>query len=208
MNLPRKWLLCLLLLAGCSAAAAPVPAWRLDPAHTRVLFRVDHAGFSQALGLLPGIAGELRFDPDDWAGARVDVVVPLPRLLIGDDDWRDALLSRTWLHAGRHPEARFRSVRVEPTGGGTARVHGELSLRGETRPVVLEVKLNRLARNPIGFRRTVGFSATAVLDRRDFGMKEWTNLVGTRVELEIQAEAVRYTPDTDEEHDDADPQHD
>ena len=208
MNLPRKWLLCLLLLAGCSSAAAAAPAWRIDPAHTRVLFRVDHAGFSTALGLLPAIEGELRFDPDDWAGARVEVVVPLPRLLMGDDAWREALLSRPWFDAGRHPQARFRSTRVEATGEGSARVHGLLTVRGEEKPVLLEVRLNKLARNPVGFRRTVGFSASAVLDRRDFGMDSWPNVVGTRVELEIQAEAVRYTPDPDEEQDDADPQHD
>lgn len=208
MNLPRKWLLCPVLLAACSVAAADDTAWRIDPAHTRVLFRVDHAGFSQALGLLPGIEGTLRFDPDDWSGARAEVVVPLPRLQIGDEDWRDTLLSRAWFDADRHPEARFRSTRVEATGEGTARVHGLLDLRGEEKPVVLEVRLNKVARNPVGFRRTVGFSATATLDRRDFGLERWQNLVGTRVELEIQVEAVRYTPDPDEEQGDADPQHD
>lgn len=200
--------MCLLLLAGSSAAAAAPAAWRIDPAHTRVLFRIDHAGYSQALGLLPAIEGELRFDPGDWNSARVEVEVPLPRLQIGDDDWRDALLSRSWFHADAHPRARFRSTRVEATGEDTARVHGVLSLRGVEKPLVLEARLNKVARNPLGFRRTVGFSARATLDRRDFGLDRWQDLVGTRVDLEIQLEAVRYTPDPDEEQDDADPQHD
>ena len=208
MNLPRKALLCLVLLAGCSTAAAATPAWKLDPEHTRVLFRVDHAGFSTALGLLSGIEGELRFDPDDWASAKVEVVVPLARLQIGDEGWRDTLLSQAWFDAGRHPEARFRSIRVETTGEGRANVHGILSLRGVEKPLVLAVRLNQVAVNPVRFRRTVGFSASATLDRRDFGLERWQNLVGTEVALEIQAEAIRYRPDRDEEKDDADPQHD
>jgi polyisoprenoid-binding protein YceI len=207
MNRLRKSLMCLLLLAGCSTAAAAPAAWRIDPAHTRVLFRVDHAGYSQALGLLPAIEGELRFEPGDWSGARVDVEVPLARLQIGDDDWRDTLLGGAWFDAGAHPRARFRSTRVEATGPDAARVHGVLSLRGVDRPLVLEARLNKVARNPVGFRRTVGFSATATLDRRDFGLDRWQNLVGTRVELEIQLEAVRYRPDPDEEQGDADAQH-
>ena len=208
MNAVRNSLFCLLLLSSAAPAVAEVEAWRLDPVHTRVLFRVDHAGFSQALGVFPDVSGELHFDPDDWSGARLEVDVPLARLQIGDDDWRDKLLSGTWLEADVAPTARFRSTRVESTGEGQATVFGELTLKGHTREVSLDVRLNKLARNPLTFRRTAGFSATATLDRRDFGMAEWPNVVGQRVQLEIQAEAVRYTPSPNQERDDADPQHD
>ncbi|WP_290592430.1 YceI family protein [Arenimonas sp. SCN 70-307] len=208
MNRLRKGLCCLLLLCAGSAAAADAPAWRLDPAHTRVLFRVDHAGFSTALGLLPAIEGELRFDPDDWATARVEARVPLAQLQLGDEAWNQTMLSRSWFDAGNHPLAQFRSTRVEPTGEGTARVHGVLQLRGVEKPLVLDVRLNKLGRNPVGFRRTVGFSASATLDRRDFGLERWTNLVGSAVALEIQLEAVRSNDGSDKENGNADPQHD
>ncbi len=208
MNRVRKSLFCLLLLSAAAPAVAQIEAWRLDPVHTRVLFRVEHAGFSQALGLFPDVQGELHFDPADWTSARLDVQVPLDKLEIGDTDWRDKLLSSTWLHARRQPVARFRSTHVEPTGKDQARITGELTLKGETREVHLDVRLNKLARNPVTFRRTAGFSATAELDRRDFDMPSWPNVVGQRVQLEIQAEAVRYSPSPDQENDDADAQHD
>jgi len=208
MNAVRNSLFCLLLLSSAAPAVAEVEAWRLDPVHTRVLFRVDHAGFSQALGVFPDVSGELHFDPDDWSGARLEVDVPLARLQIGDDDWRDKLLSGTWLDADVAPTARFRSTRVESMGEGQATVFGELTLKGHTGEISLDVRLNKLARNPLTFRRTAGFSATATLDRRDFGMAEWPNVVGQRVQLEIQAEAVRFTPSPNQERDDADPQHD
>lgn len=208
MNRVRISLFCLLLLSSAAPAVAQVEAWRLDPVHTRVLFKVDHAGFSQALGMFPEVTGELHFDPDDWSGARLEVSVPLARLEIGDTGWRDKLLSGSWLEADVEPVARFRSTRVQSTGEGQATVFGELTLKGHTREVSLDVRLNKLARNPLTFRRTAGFSATATLDRRDFGMAEWPNVVGQRVQLEIQAEAVRYTPSPDQERDDADPEHD
>lgn len=204
MNALRKTLFCLLLLSASGLAAA-ADAWRLDPVHTRVLFKVDHAGFSQALGLFPDVRGELYFDPTDWASARLDVRIPLARLQIGDDGWRDKLLTRPFFDAADFPEARFVSTRVEPVDAENARVFGQLSLRGMAREVVLDVRLNKLARHPLTFRRTAGFSASAELDRRDFGMDAWPNVIGQRVTLEIQAEATRTR--NDQEQDDADPQH-
>jgi len=209
MSALRKTLLCLLLLTVSGLASAET--WRLDPVHTRVLFKVGHAGFSQALGLLPDVSGVLRFDPEDWAGAAVVVDIPLAGLQIGDDDWRDKLLTRSFLDAGGQPVARFRSTRVEPLGEGQARIHGLLSLRGVEREVVLDARLNQLARNPLTKRRTVGFSATATLDRRDFGIDAWPNVIGHAVAIEIQLEAVRSRAARGPEpegNDDADPQSD
>ncbi|OHE80967.1 MAG: hypothetical protein A2X76_00650 [Lysobacterales bacterium GWF1_69_6] len=200
----RKTLFCLILLS-VSGLAVAADAWRLDPVHTRVLFKVEHAGFSQALGLFPDVQGELRFDPDDWTTARLEVRIPLARLQIGDDGWRDKLLTRAFFDAARFPEARFVSTRVEPVDAENARVFGQLTLRGVAREVRLDVRLNRLARHPLTFRRTAGFSARAELDRRDFGMDAWPNVIGQKVQLEIQAEATRTR--NDQEPNDADPEH-
>lgn len=180
----------LLALAAAPAFARP-EAYELDPVHTRVLFRVDHAGFSRALGSFSGATGTLVFDPDDWRGARLEVRLPLSRLDLGDAEWRERVLGRGFLDVARQPDAVFRSTAVEPTGEGTARVTGMLELRGKARELVLDVRLNALKRHPLTFRRTAGFSATATLDRRDFGIDAWPTVVGHQVELWIEAEAIR-----------------
>lgn len=181
-------LACLLLPLSASAA----DRYRLDPVHTRVLFAVEHAGFSQALGTVSGNEGVLEFDPDDWRSARLDVVIPIARLDLGDDKWNQATLARNLLDGQRHPQARFVSTRIEPVDAHNARVHGLLTLRGVTREVVLDVRLNALKRHPLPpFRRTAGFSATATLQRSDFGIDAWQSVIGDRVELRIEAEAVR-----------------
>lgn len=205
MPLPRIALLALAAFAG-PAHADGIEHYALDPVHTRVLFAVDHAGFSQALGTVSGSTGRLQFDAKDWRTARLDVQVPLNRLDLGDAKWNAATLAASLLDGTRHPTARFVSTRVEPQDPQHARVCGDLTLRGVTRPLCMEVTLNAVKRHPLPpFRRTVGFTATARLNRSEFGIDAWRSVIGDSVELRIEAEAVRThgasgtAPETDPE---------
>ncbi|MEA9842885.1 YceI family protein [Xanthomonas campestris] len=180
-----------LVLTSLAATAAPV-RYALDPVHTRVLFAVEHAGFSKALGTVSGSSGTLVFDPDDWAAATLEVTVPLRRADLGDAKWNEATLARNLLDAERFPDAHFVSIKVEASDATHAKVTGNLTLHGVTRPVTLDVTLNALKRHPLPpFRRTAGFSATATLSRAAFGVDAWKSMIGDTVELRIEAEAVR-----------------
>ena len=190
--------LALLLLAVAAPATAETLHYELDPVHTRVLFAVSHAGFSQALGTVSGSTGELDFDAGDWRSARLEVTVPIARLDLGDAEWNAAALGNRLLDADDHPEARFVSTTVTPRDATHAQVCGELTLRGVTAPLCLEVTLNALKRHPMPpFRRTVGFSATATLDRSAFGIDAWPSVIGNAVELRMEVEAVRRRNDGD-----------
>lgn len=184
-------LLGLFLGAWSSAHAAGPESFELDPVHTRVLFAVEHAGFSKALGTVSGSTGTLMFDREDWNSARLDVHVPLQRLDLGDAKWNTAVLAANLLDGQRHPDAHYVSTTVEPVDADHAKVCGELTLRGVTRPLCLDVTLNAVKRHPLPpFRRTAGFSATGTLSRADFGINAWKNVIGDSVELRIEAEAV------------------
>lgn len=182
----------ILALAPALAAAEEPEAYALDPVHTRVMFAVSHAGFSQALGTVSGSTGALLFDPEDWRSARLDVTVPLTRLELGDDDWNEAALGGRLLDAADYPTAHFVSDRVYPAGARRATVCGDLTLHGVTRPLCLDVTVNAIERHPMPpFRRTAGFSATATLSRSAYGIDAWGSMIGDTVELRIEAEAVR-----------------
>ena len=164
--------------------------------HTRVVFEVDHAGFSKAIGTVSGSEGGLLFDADDWSSAKLEVVVPMQRLDMGDSGWSASVFAPRFLDIERYPQARFVSSHVERREGNRGTVCGELTLHGTTRPLCMELVLNRIARFPLPpFRRTAGFSARASLKRSDFGMKSWRSLVGDDVELRIEAELVRRNGD-------------
>jgi len=201
----------LLATLWAGAAMAAPDTYQLDPVHTRVMFAVEHAGFSQAIGTVSGSTGTLEFDPDDWRSARLEVSVPLDKLDLGDERWNQATLARNLLDAARYPAATFVSTCIEPIDAQRASVYGTLTLRGVSREVKLDVTLNAIKRHPLPpFRRTAGFSASTVISRADFGITAWKSVIGDRVELRMEVEAVRgragangSTADDDSDGDDA-----
>jgi polyisoprenoid-binding protein YceI len=183
-------LLASLLLAPAAVSAAP-DGYSLDPVHTRVLFAVSHAGFSNAMGTVSGSSGRLWFDPEDWRVAKLSVRVPLARLDMGDAKWTKAVGARNLLDVARFPDATFVSTRIEPKDAQHAQVCGNLTIRDTTRETCLDVTFNQAKHHPLPpFRRTAGFSASVLLSRKDFGITSWPGVIGDRVELRIEAEAI------------------
>lgn len=193
----------LLPLATPSARAADtVPAGRytLDRSHASLLFSVDHLGFSHYTARFRRFDATLQFDPAKLAAARVEVTVdatsietdyPDPAKL----DFNAQLQGADWLDAKAHPTLTYRSRRVVPSGDGKFRIEGELTLRGITRPVVLEARYNGgYAGHPMDPHARIGFSATGRLRRSEFGMNYGipapgtTMGVGDQVELRIECE--------------------
>lgn len=190
-TMPTPRLLPLLMVALAPMAGAAPVEYALDPVHSRVLLAVDHAGFSRSLATLGRIEGRLVLDGDDWTRARVEARIPMETLDFGDAEWNRQMASRRWFDAGRHPEARFVSTRVEVVAEGRLQVTGDLRVAGHSSEVVLDVRINQRARNPLTHRPTVGFSATTTLDRRRFGMLAYPSLVGNEVEVRLEIEARR-----------------
>jgi len=187
----------LLVLACAPTAAGEPPRYAFDPVHTRVMFAIDHAGFSKAIGTISGSQGSLQFDADDWASARLDVLVPMDRLDMGDSGWSASVFAPRFLDVKRYPQARFVATDGMQRGtGNRGRACGQLTLHGVTRPLCLDVVFNKAGRYPLPpFRRTIGFSATATLKRSDYGMTSWQSLVGDDIDLRIEAELFRSDAD-------------
>lgn len=204
-NATRVFALCCLLLPLAAAHAAP-RHYEIDPVHTRIMFAVDHLGFSRSMGMFSAPTGSLWFDPDDWSSARLDVDIDIATLDLGDATWRTRMLKRDYFDIRRFTHARFVSHRVEATSDTTAQVHGDLTLRGVTAPVTLLVTLNKIGRNPLTFRNTAGFSATASLQRSAFGMTDNLRTVGDTVEVRIEAEAQRRRADGNNSDDESAPE--
>lgn len=170
--------------------------WTFEPGHTAAEFSVRHMMVTWVRGHFKNVHGTLDFDPEQPEGARVEVEIDAAGLWSGESE-RDAhLRSADFLDVARHPKITFKSTRVEPTARNEYKVTGDLTLRGVTRPVVLEVRFLGQGRSPFNDTR-VGFHARAVINRHDFGvnwnapMQDAGMVVGDDVLLTIDAEALR-----------------
>ena len=165
-------------------------AYRLDPDHAVVLWKVDHLGFSTFVGRFDRVAGSLDFDPLQPAEAALEVVVETASVSTHVPGFADELRGRSWFDTDRHPEARFISREVAVTGPDTGIVSGDLTLKGVTRPITLDVTFNGGASNILTGSYTLGFQATTVIDRTVFGLSTFAPAIGREVTLEIHAEFV------------------
>ena len=194
-------LLVALTLSGCASLIAPdvkseaaalrEGAYKLDPDHAAVLFKIDHLGFSTYVGRFNTVAATLDFDPDNPGAAQLDAVIKTASIDVNNDEFAGTLAGPRWFDSGEHPEAVFRSRSVEISGDSTGRVHGDLTLRGVTRPMTLDVAFRGGANNILTRKYTVGFEATGVLKRSEFGIDNLIPAVGDEVTLEIHAEFLR-----------------
>ncbi|MHA6289282.1 YceI family protein [Maricaulis sp. CAU 1757] len=185
-----------LALGGClttttDPARLPAGQWRLDPAHTSVVWRVSHFGLSDYTGRFDVTEAQLDFDPNRPGEARLDARIAAASVSTGDADF-DADLAANWFDAETHPWIRFTAERVDITGENFGQVSGLLTLRGRTRPAVIETRFNGGLANPLTGQDMIGFSADLVIDRSEFGVGNVPPpIVGREVRIHIESEFVR-----------------
>lgn len=178
----------------------PAGAYTIDQAHTSVVFRVSHLGFSNYTARFKKATAQLQFDPQNFAASNVTVNVETKSLEtdfpnVAEHDFNAQLTGERWLDAAKHPQITFRSTKVEATGPRTMRIHGDLTLRGVTRPMVLDARFNGgYAGHPLDKNARIGFSAHGTLKRSEFGISYGipepgsTFGVGDEVEVIVETE--------------------
>ena len=182
-------------LAG---APADPSAWRIDKTHSELTFQIRHF-MSRVRGTFRDWKGTITMsDPARWETGSVDVEIQTPSVFT-DNDRRDAdLRSSNFFAADSFPTITFKSTRIE-RNGDTAKISGDLTIRGVTKPVVLEGHFLGLQNNANGAQR-LGFDASTTVNRLDYGVK-WNRAVegggmmlGDEVKIEIAVEAVHQAP--------------
>lgn len=171
-------------------------SFEIDSAHSGIHLSVRHMVVSRVRGTFTRWAGTIRMDEQNLGRSSVAVRVEAASIETGVAD-RDAhLRSADFLHAGEFPAIVFESKRVETVDRRRLRVVGDLTLRGVTRELSLDVEYAGSVRDPLGNLR-VGFSASGSIDRTDFGLT-WNQaleqgglLVGDRIDVEIDVEAIQ-----------------
>ena len=186
----RKTLLAAVLFAFAGAAFAAPVTYKIDPGHTNVLARWDHFGFSNPSVNFGQADGTLVYDADKVSASSVQVTLPLSGLSALADQFYEHLTSDKWFDAAKYPSATFKSTQVEAAGEGKLKVTGDLTIKGITKPVVLDVTLNKAGEHPMKKVPAIGFDATATVKRSDFGVGAYAPMVSDEVTLKITTEAT------------------
>lgn len=178
------------LSVGTAALAAP-EQYVLDPSHSQIVFSYNHLGYSTGYGMFSGFDGTIAFDQADPAASSVSVSFPVMSMLTGWQARYDHLMSPDFFAATKDEVVTFTSTGIEVTGEKTAKITGDLTLNGVTKPVVLDAVLNQVGDHPMEGKPWAGFSATTTLLRSDYGLGMFTPFISDEVALEISVEAKK-----------------
>jgi polyisoprenoid-binding protein YceI len=165
--------------------------YTLEPDYTQGVFRWNHLGFSSPAAQFAQGNGTLEFDPVNPTRSSVKVTIPLATLHTGVPALDEHLRSKAFFEIAKFPTAIFRSTQVEMGAApNQLMVKGDLSLHGVTKPVTLDVTLNKVGTNPRTNLSTVGFDASTTLHRSDFGLDAFVPQVSDEIRLQIICQAV------------------
>jgi polyisoprenoid-binding protein YceI len=171
--------------------------YAVDHEHTLIRWRVDHLGVTPYFGIFGQPTGSLTLDPKNPASAKVDVTIPIAKVTTASPGLTAHLLKAPEKPGGKPDffgaspaDARFVSTAVVPdVAAGTAKITGNLTLNGVTRPVTLDASFYGAAKMPadMGGEEMIGFEARAKIKRSDFGIANGIPMVSDDVDLEIVA---------------------
>jgi polyisoprenoid-binding protein YceI len=191
-----------LMLTNGAYAAAPaidVPAgnYTLDKPHATLLFRVSHMGFSHYTAQFKQFDAKLHFDPANPTTSKVDATVDPRSLSLPNPPagFTETLLGKQWLNAEQYPNMTFRSTKVELTGPTTARITGEFTLHGITKPLVLDATFNGGYKGIPNMdpHARIGFSAHGTLRRSEYGVAFGIPQPGSNMGVSDEVEIILET---------------
>ena len=176
----------LLALMMTLAFASAQTAYRLDPAQSNVSAKVAFFGLASKTAGFPAMTGSIRIDPDRPTAIDLRVDLDATKLTAPDKTTLHRLKGDKFFWVERYPTVSFRGTKLRMDNERKGRIDGTITARGVTQPVVLDVTFDRpLAR--INGHEAIMIDAQTTINRRDFGMKSYSLVVGKNVDIAIRA---------------------
>jgi len=178
------------LLAVPFVARAAAERFVLDETHAAVLFAVNHFGYARVFGRFDKVTGEFTVDRENAANSQVEVKIEATSLNTGVADRDRHLRGPDFFNVGEHPAITFKSTGVQFVNGTDMKVSGDLTILGVTKPVTIDMKLNKVGPN---FRKEMvaGVSGALKVKRSDFGMNYMAQGIGDEIEIWLEIEGKK-----------------
>ena len=195
----RAFAALLALAASASFTVAAPTTWKIDPSHTEVGFQVRHF-FSKVHGTFHDVSGTIAFDEADPAATKIDAVVRVASVDTGNQKRDGHLQSPDFFNAATDSLITFKSTKITKAGKNKFKIAGDFTMRGVTKPVVFDAEFLGSSAVSVGgqsWGSKAGFSATTVINRKDFGVN-WNKtldngglMVDDMVTIELSIEAEK-----------------
>ncbi len=169
--------------------------WSIDPDHAVAHFSIRHFMIANVEGLFSKMSGVIQFDSPDLAQLSVEAEIDVRSLTTGHRERDEHLLSSDYFDVEKYPKIFFRSSRVELTDGNRGKVSGDLTIRGIVKPITLDFEFFGPVKSPFSGKTSIGFSATGVVNREDYGMTANIPMegggvvIGKNVQIHMEIEA-------------------
>lgn len=176
-------------LASTVTLAAPVD-YKIDPTHTATVFSWNHFGFSTPSANFSDIQGVIKVDNAKPANSSVEVTIPLSSVNTNVPALDKEFQQEAWFNAAKYPNITFKSTKVETKDKKHFKITGDLTVKGVTKPVVLDAVLNKQGEHPMAKVPAIGFNATTSFNRSEFGLGSYVPNVGDKITVNITTEAT------------------
>ena len=164
--------------------------YTLDPAHGKITWSVSHMGFSTYVGQFTDVAATLNLDARNPAASKLDATINMKSAGTFSDGLDKHLQTADFFDSAKHPTATFTATRIRRVDADSAKIDGQLTLRGVTKPVTIDAEFNQAGVNPVSKLYTIGFDGETKIKRSDFGIDYGLPVLGDEVELHLEAEFV------------------
>jgi polyisoprenoid-binding protein YceI len=175
------------------SATAQVQTWKIDPNHTAPQFSVRHMGISTVRGAFTKVSGTVQLDPTSVAKSSVEIAIETAsvdtRVEMRDKDLRD-----NYFEVTKFPTITFKSKQVQSAGEGKLKITGDLTIKGVTKEVVLDVDGPSKPMTDQRGNQHMGASATTTIKRLDFGVGSSSPMIGEDINITIDVEMVKPNP--------------
>ncbi len=176
--------------SAADLSGVPSGDYAVDPTHAYVTFSYNHLGLSNPVISFDDFTIDLNLDNEDPTKSTVNVTIDANSIVAGSDVWKDHLTGEKFFDTANHPEITFSSTSVEAARDGNYKVMGDLTVKGQSKPVALDVTINAAMNHPMSGKPTIGLQASSEIARSEFGMKAAIPAVSDEVALHVTAELV------------------
>jgi polyisoprenoid-binding protein YceI len=178
------------LIAASTASMAATTDYQIDAKHTATLFSWSHFGFSNPTANFDDVQGVITVDDKHPEKSSVSVTIPVKSINSHVEALDKEFLTEAWFNEAKYPNITFKSTKVQTKDKKHFKISGDLTVKGVTKPVVLNATLNGMGEHPMAKKKAIGFNATTSFKRSDFGIGQYVPAVSDEIKVNITTEAL------------------